>query len=352
MTQAEVHHRPALSGGTTGQYLGVETALSFAGSAQELEALRSGCAVFDLSWRAVVDVTGKDRVRWLHNMVSNNVRDLQLNSGNYNFVLNAQGRILGDLYIFNRGESLLLETDRNQVDALLTTLKRFIIMDKVELTDLGNAVSAIGIAGPKAAGILAALGAEVEDVHPLEVQDRAIGNIAVQVICGQEQKPNSFEIWVEALQGETLAKKIRDAGATPAGAEALETWRVLRGIPQYGKDIRDRDLPQETGQTQALNFNKGCYIGQEIVERIRSRGQVHRKFTGFQFDGGLPAIGKFESEGRSFAEVTSTAGVPQAGGVDRYIGLGYVRQDAVPASGQLELNGLKAEILDPPFERI
>lgn len=349
MTQTEVHHYPALSGGKAGQYLGVETALSFAGLAQELEALRSGCAVFDLGWRALATVTGKDRVRWLHNMVSNNLRDLQLNHGNYNFVLNAQGRILGDLYIFNRGESVLLETDRNQVDALLTTLKRFIIMDKVELTDLGNAVTGIGIAGPKAAGILAALGAEVEDLHPLEVQDRAIANIAVQVVRGPEPKPDWFEIWVEAAQGETLAKKIGNAGATPVGAEALETWRVLRGIPQYGKDIRDRDLPQETGQTQALSFNKGCYIGQEIVERIRSRGQVHRKFTGFQFDGGLPAIGKFESEGRSFAEVTSTARVPQPAGADRYIGLGYVRQDAVPAGGQLELNGLRAELVDPPF---
>ena len=351
MPQTEVHH-PALSGGKTGQYLGIETALSFTAPAQELEALCSGCAVFDLNWRALVSATGKDRVRWLHNMVSNNVRDLQLNRGNYNFVLNAQGRILGDLYIFNRGESLLLETDRIQVETLLATLRRFIIMDKVELADLGDRVTAIGIAGPRAPEALATMGIEVKDLEPLSIRDCSIADIAVQLIRGPEQKPHWFEIWVAAAQAETIAKQVRDAGAVAVGAEALELWRVLRGIPQYGKDIRDRDLPQETGQTQALNFNKGCYIGQEIVERIRSRGQVHRKFTGFEFDGGLPAPGKFESEGRTFAEVTSTVRVPLSAGADRYLGLGYVRQDSVPANGQLELNGVKAVLVDPPFERV
>ena len=101
-----------------------------------------------------------------------------------------------------------------------------------------------------------------------------------------------------------------NAGAKPVGAEALEMWRVLQGIPSYGQDIRDRDLPQETEQPQALNFTKGCYIGQEIVERIRSRGQVHRKFTGFVFGDRVPALGKYESEGRALAEITSLPRYP------------------------------------------
>ena len=350
MAQAEVHQRTALTGEKTGLYLGVETALSFAGPAQELAVLRSGCAVFDLDWRALVTVTGKDRVRWLHNMVTNNVRDLQTNRGNYNFVLNAQGRILGDLYVFNRGESLLLETDRNQVEALLTTLKRFVIMDKVELSDTGNQVTAIGVAGPKAPEMLAALGIQAKDLQFLEIQDCAISGVAVQIIRGAEQKGPWFEIWAEPPHAPAIAKRLTEAGARPVGAEALEMWRVLRGIPQYGKDIRDRDLPQETGQLQALSFNKGCYIGQEIVERIRSRGQVHRKFTGFAFQGGPPALGKFDAEGRTFAEVTSVARVPAATG-EREIGLGYVRMEAVPPGGMLKLNATKAEAVELPFER-
>lgn len=348
MSQAGLHQNTALSEGQPGQYLGVETYLRFAGPAEELNALRSGCGVFDLNWRALIHVTGKDRVRWLHNMVTNNVRDLEPNRGNYNFVLNAQGRILADMYVFNRGESLLIETDRSQVESLLSTIKRFIIMDKVELSDTGDALTAIGVAGPNAAQTLAAAGIDLSGIQPLELRDAVIDERRVQVVSGPEQKPAWLEIWCDPHQASAMARRLTDAGAQPVGAEALEVWRVLHGIPQYGKDIRDRDLPQETGQTQALSFNKGCYIGQEIVERIRSRGQVHRKFVGFEFEGEAPAIGKFDSEGRTFAELTSVASIP---GTSSTLGLGYIRVDAVPAGGMIDLNGCKARVVDLPFTK-
>ena len=348
MAQTGIHSGLVLNGGRFGEYLGVKTALGFSTPIQELEILQSGCAVCDLNWRALINVTGKDRVRWLHNMVTNNVRDLHVNRGAYNFVLNAQGRILGDLNVFNRGESLLLETDRNQVETLLATLRRFIIMDKVELVDLGSGITAIGIAGPNSEHVLVGAGMNVSGMQPLEIRDQIIDEGAVQIIRGAEQKPNWFEIWMGATNAPAIAKKLIECGAQPVGAEALDMWRVLRGIPQYGKDIRDRDLPQETGQMQALNFNKGCYIGQEIVERIRSRGQVHRNFRGFEFAGSAPSLGKFESEGRSIAEITSVARVPRAGG-EREIALGYVRVEAVPENGLLSLNGTQARVVNLPF---
>ena len=348
MAHTETDQGLVLGAGKTGSYLGVETTFSFSGPKQELEILQSGCGIFHLNWRALINVSGKDRVRWLHNMVTNNVRDLPLNRGAYNFVLNAQGRILGDLNIFNRGESLLLETDRNQVETLQTTLRRFIIMDKVELGDLGTAVSAIGIAGPKSDQLLSAAGIDVSGMQPLEIRDQRIDESVVQIIRGAEQKPNWFEIWIDATHASDIAKKLTACDAQPVGAEALETWRILRGIPQHGKDIRDRDLPQETGQMQALSFTKGCYIGQEIVERIRSRGQVHRKFTGFEFAGSAPSLGKFEAEGRSIAELTSVARAPGANG-EREIGLGYVRIEAIGDNGVLSLNGAEARVVNLPF---
>ena len=134
---------------------------------------------------------------------------------------------------------------------------------------------------------------------------------------GPEQKPGWHEIWASSANIEPLWTMLENAGAQPVGAEALENWRILRGIPKYGQDIRERDLPQETEQYQALNFSKGCYVGQEIVERIRSRGQVHRKFTGFEFTGvesndSLPAPGKIEENGKVVAEITSVARIPTA----------------------------------------
>ena len=335
----------------TGTYHGVETALSFGSAADELEALRTGCGLFTLPWRARINVTGKDRIRWLHNMVTNNVRDLGLNRGNYNFVLNAQGRILGDLSIYNRGETLLLETDAGQAEPLISAMKRFIIMDKVEMARESEAVVALGVCGPKSESVLAGAGIETASTQPLEIRDLSIEGFPATLVHGPEEKPGWFEIWLPLAAAPQLWSSLVKAGGQPVGAEALEMWRVLHGIPTYGQDIRDRDLPQETEQMQALNFTKGCYIGQEIVERIRSRGQVHRKFVGFIFDGNVPATGKYESDGRALAEITSIARIPVSGGEKR-IGLGYVRREAVAAGPKIVLNGIDATVTDLPFESL
>lgn len=333
----------------TGAYNGVEAALSFGNPVAELDALNTDCGVFSLAWRSRINVTGKDRVRWLHNMVTNNVRDLPLNRGKYNFVLNAQGRILGDMFIFHRGESLVLETDASQVETLLGNMKRFIIMDKVEMISAGESTTALGVCGPKSEAVLKQAGIDTAGMEPLEVKELNLDGVAIVLMRGSEQRPGWFEIWIDSDKAQGCWRGLTQAGAQPVGSEALEMWRVLRGIPNYAQDIRDRDLPQETEQLQALTFTKGCYIGQEIVERIRARGQVHRKFTGFVFGEQIPALGKYESEGRALAEITTTATVPAAGG-KKNIGLGYVRREALSAGPKVNLNGIEATVTDLPFE--
>ena len=176
--------------------------------------------------------------------------------------------------------------------------------------EIGADSVSVGVCGPKAESVLAAAGINAGDMQPLEVRDVGFDDIAATLVRGPEQRPGWFELWLDPNKAQDLWNLLVKAGAKPVGAEALEMWRVLQGIPSYGQDIRDRDLPQETEQAQALNFTKGCYIGQEIVERIRSRGQVHRKFTGFIFGDRVPALGKYESEGRALAEITSIARVP------------------------------------------
>lgn len=330
-----------------GQYHSVDAALDFGDPASELAALRHSCGIFDLPWRSKILVSGKDRVRWLHNMVTNNVRDLALNRGCYNFVLNAQGRILGDMYIFNQGESLLLDTDSTQREPLIAAMKRFIIMDKVELSPLDQ-ISTLGICGPKAEETLLACGVDAAGMGALEIRKVKLEDHDVTLLRGPENKHGWYELWGSATALESARAKLIAAGAVPVGTQALEWWRILQGIPHYGQDIRDRDLPQETAQTQALNFTKGCYIGQEIVERIRSRGQVHRSFTGFVFAGAPAAIGKYEANGRTFAEVTSLAVIPLAEG-ERALGLGYIREEVRAAGPEVDLNNCKARIADLPF---
>ena len=322
-------------------YNGAETAAVFTNPGSELRALIAGCGVFDLGWRARIVVTGEDRVRWLNGMVTNNVKDLPLHRGNYNFLLNPQGRILADMYIYSQGESLLLDTDRAQVETVMKTLDHFIIMDDVELKE--SKLNAIGLCGPKALPVLEAAGINASALEPIEIREIA-DQPSISVLRGPEQKPDWYEIWAENGQ-EELWDRFVSAGAQPVGTHALELWRIVHGVPRYGQDIRERDLPQETEQNQALNFTKGCYIGQEIVERIRSRGQVHRKFTGFEFQDSLPQLGKFEQEGRVMGEITSVADI---GG--KKIGLGYVRRELGLSGAKLSVAGIQATVTNPPFK--
>jgi aminomethyltransferase len=152
--------------------------------------------------------------------------------------------------------------------------------------------------------------------------------IAVTVLRAGEEAKESWQVWLTREHVDTLRDALLKAGATPTGSSALNLFRISRGIPQFGQDIRDRDLPQETGQARALNFTKGCYLGQEIVERIRSRGAVHRQFMAFAVEGPLPEAGsKIQADGKEVGEITSSAILPLPSG-DRPAALGYLRREA------------------------
>ena len=291
----------------------------------EMSALLAGCGVYKLD-RALISLTGRDRVRWLNGMVSNNVRDLAVGHGVYAYVLNAQGQIQGDLYIFNRGESLLLQIERAQVETLLPLLRRYIIMDKVEVEDLSEKLALVGLAGPKSAEVLGALGLGT-DLTPLQFTEKQWNGPQVTLVRGDNPCVPNHELWIAREHIESLLNALLAASAQEINEDALETLRILCGIPQIGKDIRERTLPQETGQDRALSFTKGCYIGQEIVERIRARGSVHRAFVGFEVEGPAPSAGtKVQYEGTDVGEITSIASAPLK---QKRLAIGYMRKDAM-----------------------
>ena len=134
----------------TGDYRGATTAARFGDPQGEFAALRSGCGIYDLGFRAKISLTGGDRVRWLNGMVTNNIRDLAVGRAVYAFLLNPQGHILGDFFAHNRGESIAVDTDCSQVEKILATFDHYIIMDDVEVTNLSEQLTALGIAGPNA----------------------------------------------------------------------------------------------------------------------------------------------------------------------------------------------------------
>lgn len=310
------------------EYRGALTAQAFDVSAGEIAALAKGAAAHDLGWMRRVNVLGEDRSRWLSGMVTNMVKDLPENGGAWNLVLNAQGRIQGDLTVWRRGDAIDLHIAADQYDKLIAHLDRFIIMDDVELVSVDPGTETfVGLTGPEAGAVLARMGLAVP-VAPMTVEQVEWNGHDLRIYHNYGTLAEHFEI-ATPLAGLThLWRALSTAGATSVGAAALEVFRIAEGIPLYGIDIAERDLPQETSQMRALHFSKGCYLGQEIVERIRSRGNVHRHLRQCELDGPLPKIGsELLLEGAAVGTITSAVELPLPGPPRRFA-LGMVRAEA------------------------
>ncbi len=249
-------------------------------------------------------VRGGDRFRWLSGMVTNKVLDLDVNEGAWNLVLNAQGRIQGDLEVW-RGEvgaatagvcadELEIQIESAQVERLIAHLDKYIIMDDVELIPF-EGVTAIGVFGPMAEKVLGGVGIAGPGIataaKTLTQKLFAWNGREVLVRRAFSTIVPRYELWIESGSQDELRKALGEAGAGPVGVAAAEMLGIVEGIPRYGLEMVERDLPQESSQMRALHFSKGCYQGQEIVERIHSRANVHRHLRQVEFAGALPAAG-------------------------------------------------------------
>jgi folate-binding protein YgfZ len=373
-------------------YRGALTPLQLDAPEAEIAALAAGSAVHDLGWMRRVAVRGSDRFRWLSGMVTNTVNDLFPNTGAWNLVLNAQGHIQGDLTVWREGEELSpqrrspagggprtaaggddkllgtpfagesglgLEIAADQFDKLLAHLNKFIIMDDVELVPLGDeqvgeagSETAIGLSGPLADEVLERVGLPVIS-SPMSGMSVEWNGLDLRILRVYGVLGKHYEFWLPAAGLQKLWSCLRTGGAMPVGSAALEALRIAEGIPAYGIDIVERDLPQETSQLRAIHFAKGCYLGQEIVERIRSRGNVHRHLRPLELEGPAPASGaKLALEdGTAAGEITSAAELPLGGG-RRVVALGMMRSEAEESGAALHYTAGSAKgtarILDAP----
>jgi len=299
---------------------------------REIEALAYGAAAHDLGWMRRVEVHGEDRFRWLSGMVTNTVKDLAPDGGAWNLVLNAQGRIQGDLWVWRDGDELELEMEAGQYEKLLAHLDHFIIMDDVELVPAEDD-TALGLVGPKAVDIFARLGFPALET-PLTQKRVEWTGYSLRLRRSYGALAPHYEIRMAAAALKPVWEALLAEGATPAGTAALNAFRIAEGIPVYGIDMVERDLPQETSQMRTLNFNKGCYLGQEIVERIRSRATVHRHLRQLELTGPVPASGAElamegapTENGKAPGHITSAAKLELSPGT-RVLALAMMRAEA------------------------
>ena len=283
------------------------------------QALRRSAAWLDLSARGRIVARGRDRARLLHAIASNEVKKMTPGTGCYAFLLNPQGRIQADLCLFCHQDHFLIDTEPELREKVLALIKRYIIADQVELEDVTAATAAIGLEGPGAPAILAVLGAPC----PLEdYAHTAWGDVTVAAVTATGQPGVRF--FCPSDKASALIGRLETAGAVAASVADARLARIENGKPRYGEDIRETSLPQETQQMHAVSFNKGCYLGQEIVERIRAQGRVNKKLMRVVLEGGeAPAAGTKTTVDGADAEVTSAVVSPDSGEV---VALAYVRQ--------------------------
>jgi len=294
----------------------------------DLPPLLTTAAFAPLTDLGFLQITGEDRVRWLNGMTTNAIAALTTSQGCYTFFLNAQGRIQADATAWLLPDSILLETTRTQIPTLIAHFDHFIIMDDVELTPLPPKTGIL-LVGPTAAQILHHAGFTLPAANSLHSDQ------TTTIQSTHSPLVPRFELWPHNGDAAALAARLAQAGATPTTPEALTQLRLLEGTPLYGTDIRDRDLPQETSQTHALHFAKGCYLGQEIVERIRSRGNVHRTLSGFTLSGPIPTLPAPlftpDTPEKPFGEITSAATITLPTGPIT-LALGIIRREPLETS--------------------
>ncbi len=331
--------------------------------ADMVSTTRRSAGLFDMTHRGLLEVRGGDRVRWLDGMISRDVEALEKaesGAGCYAVLLTNRGAIVADLHVARLGDVFLLETLRSEVANVRRTLERFIIADDVELLDRSDDFVAIGLEGPCARELMGKLaGSEVTELDKEAWVETEIAGIEVLVAAfgytGEvafqiRMKPEDRRVVEEALvaaanPGEAVAGN--GDSIVRADFEALEILRVEAGIPMLGRELDEEVLPPEAQLGRAISTDKGCYVGQEIVARLRARGQVNHLLVGFRLDSSeLPAIdSRLSSGGRATGEFTSIALSPTEGP----IALGYVRREHSESGTRVEFEGGHATVVSLPF---
>jgi folate-binding protein YgfZ len=326
------------AGTKMGAWFGCALPDDFGDPASEYRASRDSLALIDKNYRAYLSFTGPDRVRYLNAILTNNIKDLSPGQGNVSLLLNPQGHILAEIETYAFADKLFCVSHAMIRERLIEWLDKYIIMDNVTLADESHRFATLALEGPKAAAVVQELsGVDIIPLRDLTSIDGAVDSIPCRIvkrspagIAGAEfivQQENLAALW------QVLLEVTRKHGGTPIGYSALSAIRLTQGVPWFGYDFGEKQIPHEAGlQDTHISYTKGCYTGQEIVERVRSRGQVNRQRTGLIFTGDMvPEAGATLSlDAKELGYVTRAARIWDP---PRVVGMGYVRKEgSVPGT--------------------
>jgi folate-binding protein YgfZ len=348
---AEFHRR---NGAKLGTWFGCELPDDFGDWRNEYRFARESVGLIDKNYGAYFEFTGADRVRYLNAILTNNVKGLADHHGDVSLLLNPQGRILAEIETYSFPEKIFAVSFAMIRERLVELIEKYIIMDDVTLTDLTESLGTLAFEGPKAVTCAAKLtGLELEKLAELELRECMVGSIPCSVnkrtlggVAGVEflaERKNLEALW------KVLLASAKENGGGATGYTALNALRLEQGVPWFRYDFGDKQIPHEAGlQDSHISYTKGCYTGQEIVERVRSRGQVNRTRVMLKLETeDLPeANSALLFEGKDVGYVTRVAFSPVA---NAFIGMGYVRREQSAPGSKLEMTGGSATVSPRPL---
>lgn len=310
----------------------------------EFTALTKAAGVLDLSNRSRLCLLGADRAKFLHGQVTNDITGLAENTGCYAALVNAKGKMESDLFAYRLTDDILLDFEPGLAAAVQARLEKFIITEEVEVADAAPHFGLLSVQGPTAAAIMAAL------QLPAPEAELALKKTADEIYSINQPRlgSNGFDLFVpvdlfEQVKGQLLKH------APLSGKAAFEKARVLATTPRFGIDLTSNNLPPEGGlEARAISYAKGCYIGQEVIARIRTYGQVQRVLRGLKLNGAATVCDEIFHGEKKAGELSSVITEPDAA-------LALIRREANEPGTALRVetkNGsVNAEVATLPFEK-
>ncbi len=334
-------------------FFGVDLPADYGAQDKEWQLACESVVLFDTSYHAIFELSGPDRARYLNAITTGDINTLENGRGVLGLLLNAQGHILAEIESYALPEKLLLLSHLQVRQRTFETLDKFIIMDDCTLADVTEEFASCAVEGPKAPGaMLIACGVALDSLNEFShVQARISGADCRIIRRSHFGSPGAEIIAPGGKIGDVwraLLGAVKTQGGNPAGYSVLNVLRLEAGIPWFGYDFDHRVIPHEAGlESSHISYTKGCYTGQEIVERVRSRGHVNRRLALLQFFTEKPPVSgtTLMAGGKEVGLVTSAATSP----VTRAnLGFGYVRREHAAPGTYLEITAGTAKVIEPP----
>jgi len=353
----EFHHTV---GARFGDLNGAEVVTDYGAVPAEHKALRESAGVIDLSFRSRICLVGADRARYLHGQVTNDVKKLRAGEGCYAAITTAKGKMESDLNILCLADELLLDFEPGLAEKISQRLEKYIVADEVQIVDAAPHYGLLSVQGPQAEAVVRAIGLfadlPAKQLGSVKISEAMLGEI--YLVRNGRLGRDGFDLFVPSNSlGAVMDKLIAAAKVVGGGACGWTTFEMVRieaGIPRYGADMDETNLPLECGiESRAIVYNKGCYIGQEVINRVHSFGHVNKELRGLRLANdlkALPARGdKLFHAGKEVGQVTSAVKSIESGN----IALGYVRREVNQMGSELVLQTMAGEsavkIVELPF---